>query len=61
VGHDLRAPLRSIDGFSPAFIEEPGEKLAAGGQGHLERIRSSARQLERLSDDLLTLAKVRGG
>jgi signal transduction histidine kinase len=58
VSHDLRAPLRSIDGFSQALLEDYGEKLDARGQGYLKRVRVSTQHMARLIDDLLRLARV---
>jgi light-regulated signal transduction histidine kinase (bacteriophytochrome) len=58
VSHDLRAPLRSIDGFSQALLEDYLEQLDAPGQDHLHRIRSASQRMGQLIDDLLTLARV---
>jgi light-regulated signal transduction histidine kinase (bacteriophytochrome) len=58
VSHDLRAPLRSIDGFSQALLEDCGEALGVDGQEHLRRIRSAAQHMGQLIDDLLKLARV---
>jgi len=58
VSHDLRAPLRGIDGYSQALLEDYGEQLPAEGQRYLERIRSSAQRMATLIDDLLNLAHV---
>ena len=58
VSHDLRAPLRSIDGFSQALLEDYGELLPIEGRNFLERIRSSAQRMAELIDDLLNLSKV---
>jgi signal transduction histidine kinase len=58
VSHDLRAPLRSIDGFSRALIEDCAGLLDAAGLGHLERIRRAARKMDQLIDDMLKLARV---
>ena len=54
VSHDLRAPLRSIDGFSQALLEDYGELLPPEGRNFLERVRSSAQRMAELIDDLLT-------
>jgi two-component system NtrC family sensor kinase len=58
VSHDLRAPLRSIDGFSKALMEDYGGKLDANGQRYLERVRAAAQRMGELIDDLLQLSKV---
>ena len=58
VSHDLRAPLRSVDGFSQALLEDYGEMLPPDGRNFLERIRSSAQRMAELIDDLLNLSKV---
>ena len=58
VSHDLRTPLRSIDGFSLALLEDYEKKLDAEGQAHLHRIRDSAQRMGRLMDDLLRLSRV---
>jgi hypothetical protein len=58
VSHDLRAPLRRIDGFSQALIENYGDKLDAEGRDHLQRVRVAARHMADLIDDLLKLSRV---
>jgi light-regulated signal transduction histidine kinase (bacteriophytochrome) len=58
VSHDLRAPLRSIDGFSQALLEDCLEQLDVTGQDYLRRIRSATQRMGQLIDDLLTLARV---
>jgi PAS domain S-box-containing protein len=58
VSHDLRAPLRSIDGFSQALIEEYSDKLDEQGNDYLNRVRSSAQKMSELIDGMLNLAKV---
>jgi light-regulated signal transduction histidine kinase (bacteriophytochrome) len=58
VSHDLRAPLRSIDGFSQALLEDCLEQLDATGQDYLRRIRSATQRMGQLIDDLLTLSRV---
>jgi PAS domain S-box-containing protein len=57
VSHDLRAPLRAIDGFSLALLEDCGEKLSEDGRAHLQRIRAGAEDMGHLIDDLLNLAR----
>ncbi len=58
VAHDLRAPLRGIDGFSQALIEDYADKLDAEGRRYLDRVRESAQRMALLIDDLLNLSKV---
>ncbi|WP_009632723.1 GAF domain-containing protein [Synechocystis sp. PCC 7509] len=58
VSHDLRAPLRSIDGFSQAVLEDCGEQLDPTGQDYLRRIRLATQRMGQLIDDLLTLSRV---
>lgn len=58
VAHDLRAPLRSIDGFSQALLEDYGGKLDDEGQDHLRRVRAAAQRMAQLIDDLLALSRV---
>jgi PAS domain S-box-containing protein len=58
VSHDLRAPLRSIDGFSLALIEDYDGKLDADAKGLLDRIRAATKRMAQLIDDLLNLARV---
>jgi signal transduction histidine kinase len=58
VSHDLRAPLRSIDGFAQALREDWGERMDATGQDHLARVRNAAQRMGRLIDDLLKLSTV---
>ena len=58
VAHDLRAPLRAIDGFSKLLVEDHGERLPAEAQQHLDRVRAAARRMAELIDDLLGLARV---
>ena len=58
VSHDLRAPLRSIDGFSLALQEDYGNKLDAQAQDYIRRVRSAAQYMAQLIDDLLNLSRV---
>lgn len=58
VSHDLRAPLRSIDGFSQAFIEDYGSGIDERGKDYLRRVRSAAQRMAHLIDDMLNLARV---
>jgi signal transduction histidine kinase len=58
VAHDLRAPLRSMDGFSAALLRDYEGKLDAAGQKYLRYVRESAQDMGRLIDDLLKLSRV---
>ena len=58
VSHDLRAPLRSIDGFSQLLLEDCADALGAKGQDYLKRVRDSAQRMGQLIDDLLQLSRV---
>jgi PAS domain S-box-containing protein len=58
VSHDLRAPLRSIDGFSQALIEDYGDTLDTTATNYLSRVRSAAQRMSTLIDDMIKLAKV---
>ena len=61
VSHDLRAPLRHMDGFSRILVEEYGPQLPPGAKQHLERVRTATLQMGQLVDDLLNLAHVGRG
>ena len=58
VSHDLRAPLRAIDGFSKFALEDYGPKLDTEGQRLLGLIRSNTQKMDRLITDILSLSKV---
>lgn len=58
VSHDLRAPLRSIDGFGQALEEEYGAVLEDTGRDYLRRMRAATRRMGELIDDLLDLSRV---
>jgi len=58
VSHDLRAPLRSLDGFSQALLEDCADKLDPEDQDHLQRIRKASQRMGRLIDDLLKLSQL---
>ena len=57
VSHDLRAPLRSIDGFSRFLQEGYADKLDEKGLHYLERVRAASQRMGRLIDDLLALSR----
>ena len=61
VSHDLRAPLRHMDGFSRILIEEFGPQLPPGAKRHLERVREATLHMGKIVDDLLNLAQVGRG
>ncbi|HLP14789.1 MAG TPA: ATP-binding protein [Bacteroidota bacterium] len=58
VSHDLRAPLRGIDGFSQVLLEEYKEKLDEQGKEYLHRVRLAAQRMGQLIDDMLNLSRV---
>jgi signal transduction histidine kinase len=58
VSHDLRAPLRGIDGWSLALLEDYRERLDDRGREYLNRVRSETQRMGRLIDDLLKLSNV---
>lgn len=58
VSHDLRGPLRSMDGFSLALLEDYGDKLDDEGRDSLQRIRAASQRMGRLIDELLSLSRV---
>ncbi len=58
VSHDLRAPLRAIDGFSLALLEDHGDKLPDEGKDQLQRIRAATGRMGHLIDDMLRLARI---
>ena len=58
VSHDLRTPLRALDGFSQALLEDYADRLDDVGRDYLERIRQGSRRMGMLIDDLLGLSRV---
>lgn len=58
VSHDLRAPLRALDGFSQVLLEDYGDRLDEEGRHYLTRLRAGAQRLGTLIDDLLDLARL---
>jgi PAS domain S-box-containing protein len=58
VSHDLRAPLRGIDGWSLALLEDYAAQLDDGGRRYLERVRSETQRMGHLIDDMLLLSRV---
>lgn len=58
VSHDLRAPLRAIDGFSQLLITKAAAQLDPTARRHLERVREATQHMGQLIDDMLSLARV---
>jgi signal transduction histidine kinase len=58
VSHDLRAPLRSIDGFSQVLLEDYAPQLDESGRDSLRRVRAASQRMGTLIDDLLKLARI---
>ncbi len=58
VSHDLRAPLRGIDGFSQAVLEDYDEKLDESGRSYLNRVRAASQRMSQLIDAMLNLARL---
>jgi signal transduction histidine kinase len=58
VSHDLRAPLRSINGFCQALLDDYEERLDERGKDYLKRVRNAAKHMGELIDGLLALARV---
>jgi signal transduction histidine kinase len=58
ISHDLRGPLRGIDGFGHALLEEYGDRLDPQGRHYLERIRAGAQRMGGIMDDLLELSRL---
>ena len=58
VSHDLRSPLRSINGFSQALLEDYTDRLDETGRDYLNRVRAATQRMGHLIDDLLNLSRV---
>jgi len=58
VSHDLRAPLRAIDGFSEAILQDCSDRLDDGGKDSLRRVRAAATRMGVLIDELLNLSRL---
>ena len=61
VSHDLRAPLRAVDGFSKALLEDNGAQLDTRGKEYLQRLRAANQRMSELVDDLLQLSRLTRG
>lgn len=61
VSHDLRAPLRSIQGFSQILLKRYAERLDETGKDYLDRVRRASQRMGELIDDLLQLARISRG
>lgn len=61
VSHDLRAPLRAMDGFSLALLEDYAEVLDEDGKNYLKRVRAASQKMAQLIDDLLMLSRMSRG
>ena len=58
ISHDLRAPLRAMQGFSLALLEDYGDRLDEAGRRYAERVITAARTMDRLIDDLLAYSRL---
>jgi light-regulated signal transduction histidine kinase (bacteriophytochrome) len=58
VSHDLRSPLRSIEGFSLALLEDYADRLDDAGKGYLDRVRNATLRMGHLIDDILKLSRI---
>jgi len=58
VSHDLRGPLRAVDGFSAALVEDCAQQLSPDGKDYLARIRAAVQRMTELIEDLLRLSRV---
>src|SRR6185369_1832542 len=58
VSHDLRAPLRAIDGFSQVVLSDHADQLDDEAKGYLQRVRAATQRMSALIDDLLDLARI---
>jgi light-regulated signal transduction histidine kinase (bacteriophytochrome) len=61
VSHDLRAPLRAVEGFSKALLEDNGDQLDSRGKEYLQRLSAANQRMNELVDDLLQLSRLTRG
>jgi PAS domain S-box-containing protein len=61
ISHDLRAPLRAIDGFSQILLEDYEDQLDVEGKGYLRRLSAASHRMGQLIDDLLDLSRMTRG
>ncbi len=61
VSHDLKAPIRHVDGFSTMLLVDYGDKLDAHGRSYVMRIQSAAKRMDQLVGDLLALSLISRG
>ena len=60
VSHDLRAPLRAMQGFAQALVEDFGSEMPAGGREYAGRIVGAAKRMDHIIEDLLTFSRLSG-
>ena len=58
VSHDLRAPLRSIDGFSRILLEDYADEVNEEGKDYMKRVRAASQRMGQLIDDLLNMSRL---
>ena len=58
VSHDLRAPLRAVEGFARAIVADPGTTLSAASKSDFDRVQAAATRMGHLIDDLLVLSRI---
>jgi PAS domain S-box-containing protein len=58
ISHDLRSPLRAMQGFAQAVLEDYGDRLDEDGRNYLDRIKNAAERLDRLIQDLLAYTRI---
>src|SRR5581483_10745660 len=58
VSHDMRAPLRAMQGYAECVLESYGEQLGEEGRGYVERIARAGKRLDHLVQDILTYSRL---